>query len=194
MKEIRNNTLSIKNVGQEVTLYGWVNNYRNLGGIIFIDLRDISGIMQLVINPDNKFYNIASNLRNEYVIKVSGTVLKRDNVNKNIATGEIELDVTNLELLNKSKELPFSINGEVTALEDTRLKYRYLDIRRSELSDKLVVRHKLYMAIRNYLDKLSFLEVETPILCKSTPEGARDFDKSIFIKVVTNDFSNLVTH
>ncbi len=175
MKKYNNNDFNINNINETVTLYGWVSKKRNLGGLIFIDLRDRSGIIQVVIRPENECYAVASTLKSEYVIKVVGTIKERESKNLNIPTGEIEVDVNELELLNKAKELPFEITDDTTALEDTRLKYRYLDIRRNEIKDKLLTRHKITMAIRNYLDKEGFMEVETPILCKSTPEGARDY-------------------
>ena len=125
MKKYNNGTFTIKNVGEKVELYGWVSKKRNLGGLIFIDLRDRSGIIQLAFRPENKYYDIAESLRSEYVIKVIGTVVERENKNLNIPTGEIEVDVESLELINKSIELPFAITDDVNALEDTRLKYRY---------------------------------------------------------------------
>lgn len=175
MKKIMNTELTIKNLGEEVTLEGWINKKRNLGGLIFIDLRDRSGIMQLVIHPEDKVYSIAESLKNEYVIKVIGKISKRENPNLNISTGEIEILVSSLEILNSSIEIPFEISDSTTALEDTRLKYRYLDLRRSSLQENIITRHKITLAIRNFLDKQNFLEIETPILCKSTPEGARDY-------------------
>ncbi|MDD2391504.1 MAG: aspartate--tRNA ligase [Bacilli bacterium] len=175
MKTIMNNTLNINSVGQIVKLYGFVAKKRNLGGLIFIDLRDRSGIIQIVIRPDNKHYKIAESLKNEFVIEVEGKIVERENKNKNMATGEIEVDLSNLVILSESNELPFSVADETTAFEDTRLKYRYLDIRRNEIKDKLIIRHKIALAVREYLDSLNFIEVETPILCKSTPEGARDY-------------------
>ena len=175
MKTIWNNKLNIKNVGEVVTLYGWVSKKRNLGGLIFIDLRDRSGIVQLVIRPENKYYELAETLKNEYVITVSGTVVERESKNEKMATGEIEVEVTELTLLNEALEPPFQITDNTNALEDTRLKYRYLDIRRGEIKEKLETRHKIMLAIRNFLNRGDFLEIETPILCKSTPEGARDY-------------------
>ena len=175
MKTIWNNKLNIKNVGEVVTLHGWVSKKRNLGGLIFIDLRDRSGIVQLVIRPENKYYELAETLKNEYVITVSGTVVERESKNEKIATGEIEVEVTELTLLNEALEPPFQITDNTNALEDTRLKYRYLDIRRGEIKEKLETRHKIMLAIRNFLNGEDFLEIETPILCKSTPEGARDY-------------------
>ena len=172
---ILNTDYNIKNVGETVSLNGWVSKIRNLGGIIFIDLRDRSGIMQLIVRPESSIYELANNLKNEYVIKAEGTIVAREKANKNIATGEIEVEVSNLVLLNKSLELPFEISDNTTALEDTRLKYRYLDLRRNNLSSNLITRHKITLAVRNFLDSERFIEVETPILCKSTPEGARDY-------------------
>ena len=174
MKVNNSTDFNIKNVGEVVTLYGWVAKKRNLGGLIFIDLRDRSGIIQLVVKPDNKYYDLAETLKNEYVIKVVGEITERESKNKNLLTGDIEVIINELEILNTSIDLPFNLN-DTTALEDTRLKYRYLDLRRSELKEKLEVRHKITFAIREYLNKLNFLEIETPILCKSTPEGARDY-------------------
>ena len=175
MKKIENNSLSINNINQQVELYGFVSKKRNLGGLIFIDLRDRSGIVQLVIRPEDEVYTIAETLKNEYVIKVNGIVSERENKNDKIATGDIEIIVNELEILNTSLETPFTISDDTTALEDTRLKYRYLDLRRTNLQNNLKIRHKITLSARNYLDKLGFLEVETPVLCKSTPEGARDY-------------------
>ena len=172
--KINNASITSKNIDEEVTLYGWVNKKRNLGGLIFIDLRDKSGIIQLVINPDSKIYDISSSLKNEYVIKATGKVQKRQNANPSLITGEIEVVLTELEILNECEDLPFDLNN-VTALEDTRLKYRYLDLRRSELQEKLFIKHKIMSSAREYLNSLDFTEIETPILCKSTPEGARDY-------------------
>ena len=170
-----NTEYNINDVGEKVVLNGWVAKTRNLGGVIFIDLRDRSGIIQLVVKPDNAFYGLASTLHNEYVIKVIGIIVKRESINKNLETGEIEVDVKSLEILNKSLDVPFSLTDDTTALEDTRLKYRYLDLRRNALNKNLILRHKIMMATRNYFDSLGFIEVETPMLCKSTPEGARDY-------------------
>lgn len=175
MKTINNGTLTIKDVGEMLTLYGWVQKKRDLGGVIFIDLRDRSGIVQVVVRDGASFYEQAVALKSESVIKVVGKVCERESKNPNIPTGEIEVEVKEFEVLNSSKDIPFEISNTTTALEDTRLKYRYLDIRRSSVTNNLIVRHKITMAIRNFLDKENFLEVETPILCKSTPEGARDY-------------------
>jgi len=175
MKKVMNATLNLTRVGESVEVYGWIAKKRNLGGLLFIDLRDRSGIVQLVIRPESKYYALAESLKNEYVIKASGTIVERENKNLSLPSGEIEIEVEQLELLNKSLETPFEITENTTALEDTRLKYRYLDLRRKSLSEKIIMRHKIILAIRNYLDKENFIEVETPILCKSTPEGARDY-------------------
>ena len=175
MKTIENNTITKKNIGQTLELYGWVQKKRDLGGVIFIDLRDRSGIIQLTIRPENKAYEIASRLKNEYVIKVIGTVQKREKVNPNIKTGEIEIDIQELEIINTSIETPFEIKDDTNALEDTRLKYRYLDLRRQSLKDKIITRAKITRCIRNFLDTEGFIDIETPVLCRSTPEGARDY-------------------
>ena len=175
MKTLDNGTLTIKNVGEVVTLYGWVQKKRDLGGVVFIDLRDRSGIVQIVVRDGADFYDLAASLKSESVLKVTGTVSERESKNPNIPTEDIEVEVSELELLNTSKDIPFEISDDTTALEDTRLKYRYLDIRRSGVTNNLVTRHKVTMAVRNFLDKEKFIEVETPILCKSTPEGARDY-------------------
>ncbi len=174
MKEIENSSLRLTDKDRKVTLYGWVQKKRDLGGVCFIDLRDRSGIVQLVAR-DGECYRIASELKSESVIKAKGIVSERESKNKNIPTGDIEIELSEIEVLNTSKDLPFEISDDTTALEDTRLKYRYLDIRRREVTNNLITRHKITMAIRNFLDKENFLEVETPVLCKSTPEGARDY-------------------
>ena len=175
MKTIENNTITKENIGQTLELYGWVQKKRDLGGVIFIDLRDRSGLIQLTIRPENKAYNIASRLKNEYVIKVIGTVQKREKANPNMKTGEIEIDIQELEIINTSIETPFEIKDDTNALEDTRLKYRYLDLRRQSLKDKIMTRAKITRCIRNFLDTEGFIDIETPVLCRSTPEGARDY-------------------
>ena len=175
MKKINNSDININNIDEIVELYGWVSKKRDLGGLIFIDLRDRSGIIQLIVKPDNKNYEIASNLKNESVIKVTGRVCKRENANKNIKTGEIEVIVDTLVLINSANLLPFEITDNTSALEDTRLKYRYLDLRRNTLKNNIITRAKIMKSARNFLDNSNFIEIETPILCKSTPEGARDY-------------------
>ena len=175
MKKYENTYYSKEHIGEVVTLYGWVMKKRNLGGLIFIDLRDRSGIIQLVVRPESDVYKICEDLKNEYVIKATGKIMTRESVNPNLKTGEIEVDVLELEVLNTSLDVPFQLTNDTTALEDTRLKYRYLDLRREKMQNILRIRHNITMAIRNFLDKEGFLEVETPVLCKSTPEGARDY-------------------
>lgn len=172
--KVNNTNFNKENVGEAVTLNGWVSKKRDLGGLVFIDLRDRSGIIQLVINPESPAYENALKLKNEFVIKVVGEITLRQNVNDNLKTGEIEVIVNDIEILNESNELPFDLNN-TTALEDTRLKYRYLDLRRDELKNKIMMKHKVMQAAREYLNNNEFLEIETPILCKSTPEGARDY-------------------
>ena len=175
MEKIWNTSLTLNNVGELVSLYGWVARKRDLGGLLFIDLRDRSGIIQLVIRPESECYETALSLKNEYVIKAIGKVVQREKKNEELKTGEIEIDVTELNVINQSKELPFSLTEYTNALEDTRLKYRYLDIRRNEIKEKMITRHKIMQTIRNFLSSEDFIEVETPVLCKSTPEGARDY-------------------
>ena len=175
MKTINNASLNLPQVGKEVTLYGWVSKVRNLGGLLFIDLRDRSGIVQLVVHPESEYYETATTLRNEFVIKVQGIVSERESKNKNIPTGEIEIEVSSLEIINKAHDLPFEISDHTTALEDTRLKYRYLDLRRPVLQQNLMIRHHIMTSVREYLNQLDFVEVETPVLFKSSPEGARDY-------------------
>ena len=174
MKKYNNNDFNIKNVGENVELYGWASKVRNLGGIIFIDLRDRSGKVQLLINPDNNCYEEATKVRNEYVLKVNGVIEERQSKNPNMATGEIEVNVSSLEILNEAETPVFELDKD-DALEDTRLKYRYLDLRRDNIKNNLITRHKITMAARKFLSDNGFIEVETPILSKSTPEGARDY-------------------
>lgn len=175
MKKIFNNEINENNINQIIELYGWVQKVRNLGGLIFIDLRDRTGLIQLVVNPENEYYDIASTLKSEYVINVTGKVVERISSNEKLSTGKIEVIVEDLKIINTSIEIPFQISDDANVNEDTKLKYRYLDLRRNSLMNNFLLRHKITMSIRNYLDKLNFLEVETPILCKSTPEGARDY-------------------
>ena len=167
-----------EHVGQEITLKGWVSRRRDLGGLIFIDLRDREGIMQLVINPENvakEVMEIAESLRSEYVIEVTGKVEARTQANDKLATGAVELHVENLTVLNTAQTTPFEIKDGIEANDDTRLRYRYLDLRRPEMLANLKLRAKVTHSIRNYLDELEFIDVETPFLTKSTPEGARDY-------------------
>ncbi|MGT2798678.1 aspartate--tRNA ligase [Streptococcus intermedius] len=167
-----------EHVGQEITLKGWVSRRRDLGGLIFIDLRDREGIMQLVINPENvtkEVMGTAEKLRSEYVIEVTGKVEARTQANDKLATGTVELHVETLTILNTAKTTPFEIKDGIEANDDTRLRYRYLDLRRPELLANLKLRAKVTHSIRNYLDELEFIDIETPFLTKSTPEGARDY-------------------
>ena len=167
-----------EHIGQEITLKGWVARRRDLGGLIFIDLRDREGIMQLVINPEKVSAEVmatAESLRSEYVIEVTGQVAAREQANDKLATGAVELNVTALTVLNIAKTTPFEIKDGIEANDDTRLRYRYLDLRRPEMLENLKLRAKVTHSIRNYLDELEFIDVETPFLSKSTPEGARDY-------------------
>ena len=174
MKKYNNNDFNIKNVGESVELYGWASKVRNLGGLIFIDLRDRSGKIQLVINPECIDYSTAEKIRNEYVLKVFGKISERQSKNPNMDTGDIEVIVSKLEILNEAETPVFELDKD-DALEDTRLKYRYLDLRRDNLKNNLITRHKITMCVRKFLSDNGFIEVETPILSKSTPEGARDY-------------------
>ena len=167
-----NGTLRLADVGTKVTLVGWVSKRRNLGSIVFIDLRDRSGIVQVNVDPAK--INIDS-VRNEYVIQVKGTVVAKEIPNKNLPTGEIEVVADEVVVVNSADTTPLIIADDTDALEDTRLKYRYLDLRRPCLQRNLMIRHKITQAVHEYLDNNDFIEVETPILTLSTPEGARDY-------------------
>ena len=174
MKRTHNNgELRIEHVNQAVTLVGWVAKRRNFGSLVFIDLRDREGITQLVF--DEKLTEAISEVRNEYVLSVTGIVVERQDKNPKLATGDIEIQVSAVEIINSAKTTPIIIAEETDALEDTRLKYRYLDLCRRPLQQNLKLRHQVAMITRNYLSDEGFIEVETPILCKSTPEGARDY-------------------
>jgi aspartyl-tRNA synthetase len=171
--------LKKEDVDREVTLMGWVQRRRDLGGLIFVELRDRQGMVQVVFNPEvsPEAHEKAQSLRSEYVVGVEGTVVKRPEgtVNPKLKTGEIEVIAKELKILNASKTPPFLIEGEEEVAENTRLKYRYLDLRKPGLQRNLILRHNVAKEVRNYFDRLGFLEVETPMLTKSTPEGARDF-------------------
>lgn len=167
-----------EHIETSITLKGWVGRRRDLGGLIFIDLRDREGIMQLVINPEEVSASVmatAESLRSEFVIEVSGVVTAREQANDNLPTGEVELKVQELSILNTSKTTPFEIKDGIEANDDTRMRYRYLDLRRPEMLENFKLRAKVTHSIRNYLDNLEFIDVETPMLTKSTPEGARDY-------------------
>ena len=166
-----NTELSEKNVGQEVTLVGWVSKRRNLGSLLFIDLRDRSGIIQITVNEGVEVPDI----RNEYIISVTGKVSLKEKPNPNLKTGKIEVIASKVEVINTAKTTPLIIADETDALEDTRLKYRYLDLRRPVMQSYLDIRHQIKLAVHEYLSKEHFIEVETPILTLSTPEGARDY-------------------
>lgn len=168
-----NGELRLTNVNQEVTLCGWVSKRRNFGALVFIDLRDRYGITQLVFNEDVAAQ--ISEVRNEYVLQVKGTVVERKDKNPKLETGEIEVVVSEVKIVNTAITTPMIIADETDALEDTRLKYRYLDLRRPVLQKNLILRNRITLLVRNYLAKYGFTEVETPILCRSTPEGARDY-------------------
>jgi len=166
------------NLDQEVTLYGWVDRRRDHGGVIFLDLRDREGIVQVVFDPDaGDFFEQADRVRSEYVLQVTGKVRARSEatVNPNMATGEIEVYGTQLEILNSATTPPFQMDEHITVGEDVRLKYRYMDLRRTEMQNSLRFRSKITNSIRNYLDELGFLDIETPIMTRATPEGARDY-------------------
>ncbi|OME03417.1 MULTISPECIES: aspartate--tRNA ligase [Paenibacillus] len=171
--------LTPEHIGQTVTLNGWVQTRRDLGGVLFIDLRDRSGIVQVVFNPDysGEALQIADKVRSEYVLAVKGKVVKRDEetINRNLPTGEIEVQITDIEVLNAAKTPPFFIEDGVEVDESLRLKYRYLDLRRPEMQKTLLLRSKASKIFRDFLDSEGFIDVETPILTKSSPEGARDY-------------------
>lgn len=175
MRSKTNGELRINNIGEIVNLVGWCSKKRNLGGLIFIDLRDRSGIVQLVIEPTNENYTKALDVKNEYVLNVTGLVVERQNKNGNLSTGDIEVIVSELKILNEAENPPLLIQDQTDALEDTRMKYRYLDLRRPIMQKNLILRHRTMMATRNFFDSEGFVEIETPYLGKSTPEGARDF-------------------
>lgn len=167
-----NGEISLKNLNEEVYLIGWVNKVRDLGSLTFIDLRDRSGIVQLILKNDS---NSFESIKNEYLLHVKGVVRKKDVPNPKLKTGEIEIEVSELSIINTSENTPFIIDDETDALEDTRLKYRYLDLRRPIMQNYIKLRAKLVSCVHDYLDKNGFLEIETPILGVSTPEGAREF-------------------
>ncbi len=166
-----NGELRLSDLNKHVTLIGWVSKIRNLGSLVFIDLRDRYGYTQVLLKESDQVKEI----KNEYIIKVSGVVNKRETPNLNLKTGEIEVVADKVEIVNSAKLPPFIIADKTDALEDTRLKYRYLDLRRPIMQNYLMLRSKICKAARSYLDSLDFIEVETPVLTLSSPEGARDY-------------------
>ncbi|MEY8701794.1 aspartate--tRNA ligase [Francisella philomiragia] len=162
---------------QKVTICGWVHRRRDHGGVIFLDIRDRTGLVQLVFNPESKAFKVADSLRGEYVIKATGTVNLRPEgqENKNLASGKVEIIGEDLEIVNKSKTIPFQLDDFQSTGEDVKLKYRYIDLRRPEMQNKLITRSKAIRYVRNFLDNNGFLDIETPFLTKATPEGARDY-------------------
>ncbi|NLJ71460.1 MAG: aspartate--tRNA ligase [Syntrophomonadaceae bacterium] len=180
MKRTHNATeLDVNSIGQEVILNGWVDTRRDHGGLIFVDLRDRSGLVQVVFSPevDQNSFHLAEGIRSEYVVAVKGEVRARPAAteNPNLKTGKIEVYAVSMEILNKAKTPPFYIEDNIDVDESLRLKYRYLDLRRPEMRDNLILRHKVIKSMRDYLDGQNFVEIETPILTKSSPEGARDY-------------------
>jgi len=179
MKKYNNGEFTKKEVGKKVTVYGWVNKRRDMGGVIFVDLRDRSGIVQVVLNKEflKSDFALAETLKNEYCLEVTGEIKARskEEINPNLPTGEIELIASALTILSESKGLPFNVYEDKEINEQTSLKYRYLDLRRDKLKNIMMLRHKINRAVRGYLDSHGFIDFETPILCKSTPEGARDY-------------------
>lgn len=175
MRTHHNNQLRMQNVGEVVTLVGWVQKKRHLGGLIFVDLRDREGITQIVCKPNNPNYAHLEKVRNEFVILVKGEVVERESKNFNLPTGEIEVEISELKVLSEAEQPPMIIADETDALEDLRMKYRYLDLRRPIMQKNLMLRHRLTKTIREYFDNLGFVDVETPVFGKSTPEGARDY-------------------
>lgn len=171
--------LGLEQVGQEVVVNGWVNSRRDHGGLIFIDLRDRSGIIQIVFNPElnEKAFHLAEGVRSEYVVAARGKVVARseETINPNLKTGQIEIHIEEMDVLNAAKTPPFYIEDNIDVDENLRMRYRYLDLRRPEMRDNLMLRHRIISTIREYLDKEGFIEIETPILGRSTPEGARDY-------------------
>ena len=169
--------LRLSHAGNTVTLAGWVQRTRDLGGMTFVDLRDRYGITQLTFNTDSDatLRDTARSLGREYVVQVTGTVIERQSKNANMPTGEVEIFATELKVMNSAKTPPFTIEEETDGGDELRMKYRYLDLRRASVRKNFELRHRMAIEVRNYLSAQQFLEVETPVLIKSTPEGARDF-------------------
>ena len=177
MKKINNNELNKNNLGETLTVHGWVNRIRNIGEIIFVDLRDRSGIVQIVFDKEHSKdkFKLASSLKNEYCLEVTGLVRERSEKNENLASGEIEIIASDLVILNECEVMPFNIYEDNELSEGVGLKYRYLMLRREKLKNIIMTKHQIMRSTREYLDNNGFIEIETPILCKSTPEGARDY-------------------
>lgn len=179
MKQYNNGEFRKKDIGKKYTVYGWVNKRRDMGGVIFVDLRDRSGFLQVVLNRGflKSDFEVAESLKNEYCIKVEGELIARtdDMINPKIPTGEVELMVENLEILSEAEPVPFNIYEDKEVNENIGLKYRYLDLRREKLQNTIKTRAQITSSVREYLNSKEFLEIETPVLCKSTPEGARDY-------------------
>jgi len=169
--------ITVNDIGNEVVLFGWTQRQRDLGGLIFIDLRDRTGIVQLVFddNTDKAIFEKAFSIRSEFVLAVKGIVRRRAAINSKILTGETEIVVCDLRLLAKSETPPFEIAENTKVNEELRLKYRYLDLRRPDMQNNLILRHRIVKIARDYYDQNGFIEIETPMLIKSTPEGARDY-------------------
>lgn len=168
-----NGELRLENVGQTVELKGWVAKKRNLGALVFIDLRDRLGITQIIIKEEME--NISKDIKNEYILYVKGTVVERSSKNPNMPTGDIEVDASEIKIINTANTTPIIVADDTDALEETRMQYRYLDLRRPVMQNKILTRHKITRSIREYLDNHDFVDIETPYLNRSTPEGARDF-------------------
>lgn len=177
MKKYNNNEFNKSNIGNEYTVHGWVNKIRNIGEIIFIDLRDRSGILQVVFDKETSkdCFNLANTLKNEYCLEITGKIRARSNPNPDLKTGDVELIASNLVILNECETLPFNIYDTSVLSDTVGLKYRYLALRKDKLKNIILTRHQIIKSIREYLDNFGFIEIETPILCKSTPEGARDY-------------------
>ena len=171
--------LTAENQGEEVVIYGWVHRWRDHGGIVFIDMRDVTGLVQLAFDPQRsgEMHSIGHSLRSEDVLRIEGTVALRpvETINPDMATGEVEVNVTEVEVLNRAETPPFSVEERADVEDVLRLRYRYIDLRREEMRDNLMLRHRVTRSVRSFLDSHDFVEVETPVLTKSTPEGARDF-------------------
>lgn len=173
--KVKTNQIQEKLIGKSLSVAGWVAKKRNLGGLIFIDLRDRYGLLQLIVKPENPIYELAETLRNEFVIEASGTLAVRESENKNLETGRFELEVSTLKILSTAKTPPLIVADKTDALEDVRLKYRYLDLRRPVQKSYILKRAEIVRSVRKSLEAMDFVEIDTPILAKSTPEGARDY-------------------